>query len=71
MICLDNTCCDVSGCAVRSQVRFVTNTTKDTTANLVRLVQGLGFDIQEHEVGASPASAMLHAHQQKWSSSLE
>jgi hypothetical protein len=31
-------------------VRFVTNTTKDTTSNLVKMVQGMGFDIQEHEV---------------------
>jgi hypothetical protein len=31
----------------------VTNTTKDTTSNLVRMLQKMGFDIQEHEVGAA------------------
>lgn len=30
--------------------RFVTNTTKDTRANLLALVQRLGFDIREEEV---------------------
>jgi hypothetical protein len=40
---------------MRLQVRFVTNTTKDTTSNLVQMLQGMGFDIQEHEVGAASA----------------
>ncbi|KAL4447844.1 hypothetical protein ABPG75_005063 [Micractinium tetrahymenae] len=35
------------------QARFVTNTTKDTIGNLLALVQGLGFDIQQHEVFSS------------------
>lgn len=33
--------------------RFVTNTTKDTVANLLALVQGLGFAIQRDEVEPS------------------
>jgi hypothetical protein len=40
-------------CCTCLQVRFVTNTTKDTTSNLVRMLQKMGFDIQEHEVGAA------------------
>lgn len=38
------------------QVRFVTNTTKDTTSNLVRLLQAMDFDIQQHEVRLQLAS---------------
>eukprot|EP00775_Hariotina_reticulata_P000292 gene292-500_t len=45
------------------KVRFVTNTTKDTTANLVKTVQGCGFDIQEHEVFSSLRAAKHLLHQ--------
>jgi hypothetical protein len=45
---------------MRLQVRFVTNTAKDTTSNLVRLVQGMGFDIQEHEVQAAAVMSLKH-----------
>ncbi|WIA19499.1 hypothetical protein OEZ85_004110 [Tetradesmus obliquus] len=39
------------------EVRFVTNTTKDTTSNLVRLLQAMDFDIQQHEVFSSLRAA--------------
>ncbi|GAB4821247.1 hypothetical protein N2152v2_008293 [Parachlorella kessleri] len=39
------------------ECRFVTNTTKDTRANLLALVQKLGFNIQEKEVFSSLAAA--------------
>jgi hypothetical protein len=35
-----------------AQVRFVTNTTKESAARVVHNVQDLGFDIQQHEVRA-------------------
>lgn len=39
------------------EVRFVTNTTKDTTSNLVRLLQAMDFDIQQHQVFSSLRAA--------------
>lgn len=41
-----------------NQLRFVTNTTKETTAGLVQTVQALGFDIQEHEVSTRHSVAL-------------
>lgn len=39
------------------KVRFVSNTTKDTTANLVKQMRGMGFPIHESEVFTSIAAA--------------
>lgn len=47
--CLGCCCCCCYTCMAR-QLRFVTNTTKESISRVVGTVQQLGFDIQEQEV---------------------
>eukprot|EP00877_Chromochloris_zofingiensis_P009864 jgi/Chrzof1/5130/Cz15g12160.t1 len=44
-------------CHTGLHIRFVTNTTKDTTANFVKLVSSIGFDIHPNEVFSSIRAA--------------